>query len=45
MDYRAPICLHIEYEWADAGKVKTRPALLKALQESTRALRRWLASA
>jgi len=43
--YRSPVCLHIEFDWSDKGKSKTRAALLDALQESTRALRRWLAEA
>lgn len=45
MGYRTPVCLHIEFDWSDKGKSKTRAALLQALQESTRALRRWLAEA
>ena len=40
--YRAPVSLHIEFDWTDGGKSKTRPALLKALQESARVLRHWL---
>jgi L-ribulose-5-phosphate 3-epimerase len=43
--YRAPVCLHIEFDWSDKGKSKTRAALLQALQESTQVLRRWLAQA
>jgi hypothetical protein len=35
--------MHIEFDWADGGKSKTRAALLKALQESARVLRSWLA--
>jgi sugar phosphate isomerase/epimerase len=42
MDYRAPVSLHIEFDWADGGKSKTRPTLVKALQESAQVLRRWL---
>ena len=45
MGYRTPVCLHIEFDWSDKGKSKTRAALLQALQESTRVLRRWLAEA
>ncbi len=45
MGYRAPISLHIEFDWSDGGKSRTRPALLKAVQESARVLRGWLASA
>jgi sugar phosphate isomerase/epimerase len=44
LGYRAPVSMHIEFDWADGGKSKTRPALLKALQESAQALRRWLAT-
>ena len=44
MGYRAPVSLHIEFDWNDGGKSKTRSALLKALQESARVLRRWLAA-
>jgi sugar phosphate isomerase/epimerase len=44
MGYQAPVSLHIEYDWSNAGKSKTRAALLKALQDSARMLRRWLAT-
>ena len=44
IDYRAPVCLHIEFDWSDKGKSKTRTALLGALQESTRVLRHWLSA-
>lgn len=40
--YHAPISLHIEFDWTDKGKTKTRAALLKALTESTAVLRQWL---
>ena len=43
--YRPPVCLHIEFDWSDKGKSKTRAALLQALQESIKVLRRWLAEA
>jgi sugar phosphate isomerase/epimerase len=43
MNYRAPISLHLEYDWG--GPQKTRPALVKALRESSRKLRGWLAEA
>jgi sugar phosphate isomerase/epimerase len=43
--YNASISLHIEFDWSDKGKSKTRPALLKALKDSARVLRRWLAEA
>ena len=42
--YRAPVCLHIEFDWSDKGKTKTRAALAQALQESGQVLRRWLAT-
>jgi len=45
MDYRAPISLHIEFDWAGQGKAKTRAALVKALGESAQVLRQWLADA
>jgi sugar phosphate isomerase/epimerase len=45
MGYRAPISLHIEFDWTEKGKSKTRAALVKALQESSQVLRRWLAEA
>jgi sugar phosphate isomerase/epimerase len=44
MGYRMPISLHVEFDWTDGGKTKTRPALLKALQDSGRMLRRWLSA-
>jgi L-ribulose-5-phosphate 3-epimerase len=40
--YNAPICLHIEFDWDDKGRTRTRVALLKALIDSTTVLRRWL---
>ena len=43
--YHAPISLHLEYEWQQNGKTKTRNALLHALKESSTVLRRWLAEA
>jgi len=45
LGYRAPISLHIEFDWTDKGKSKTRAALIRALKESTRVLRQWLAEA
>jgi L-ribulose-5-phosphate 3-epimerase len=45
LKYQAPVSLHIEFDWTDGGKSKTRAALVKALQDSSRVLRRWLASA
>ena len=45
MGYHAPVSLHIEFDWTGGGKSKTRAALVKALQESSRTLKRWLISA
>lgn len=44
MGYRAPLSMHIEYDWAPEGK-KTREGLLKALKESRQVLGEWLAKA
>lgn len=44
MGYHAPVSLHIEFDWDDGGKSRTRPVLLKALKDSSRVLRRWLVS-
>jgi len=44
LGYRAPISMHIEFDWSGGGKVKTRAALAKALQESAQVLRRWLST-
>lgn len=43
MHYQAPISLHIEFDWSDQGKAKTRAALVSALRQSGRMLRQWLA--
>ena len=42
LGYRAPISVHIEFDWTDKGKSKTRAALVSALQQSSRVLRAWL---
>jgi sugar phosphate isomerase/epimerase len=42
MGYRAPICLHVEFDWTEKGKSKTREALVKALRDSSRVLKQWL---
>lgn len=42
--YQAPISLHIEYEGGPESQPETRPALLKAVKESLRVLRQWLAA-
>jgi sugar phosphate isomerase/epimerase len=41
MNYRAPLSMHIEFNWAPEGN-KTRPLLLQALKESRRVLGQWL---
>ena len=43
--YHAPISMHIEFDWTDKGQAKTRAALVKALQDSSRVLKQWLAEA
>ncbi len=45
MGYRAPLSIHIEFNWALPGEGKTRAALLQTLQHSVRTLRSWLARA
>ena len=45
MGYGAPISLHLEFDWTDQGRTKTREALVKALRDSARVLRQWLATA
>lgn len=42
MQYQAPVSLHVEFDWTDHGKSKTRSGLVKALQNSGRVLRSWL---
>jgi L-ribulose-5-phosphate 3-epimerase len=45
MGYRAPVSLHIEFNWSERGKRKTRAALVKAVRSSATVLRGWLAGA
>ena len=45
MGYTAPFSIHIEFDWSDKGRDKTRAALLKALKASVGALRQWVAKA
>jgi len=45
MGCHAPFCLHIEFDWSDKGKNKTRAALVKALEGRRRVLKEWLAAA
>jgi sugar phosphate isomerase/epimerase len=40
--YRNPFSLHIEFDWDNGGKDRSRAALLKALQHSNRKLREWI---
>ena len=40
--YDAPVCMHIEFDWTEGGKNKTREGLLGALKESATMLRGWL---
>lgn len=41
LKYRAPYCLHIEYDWSGKGRQKTRAALTSALKESGNVIRAW----
>lgn len=43
--YKVPISLHIEFDWSEKGKKKTREQLARVLRENTRTLRDWLAAA
>ncbi len=43
--YLGPVSLHIEFEWTDKGKSKTRAALVQTLRDSSRVLKQWLAAA
>jgi sugar phosphate isomerase/epimerase len=45
MGYNAPISMHIEFDWTEKGKTKSREALVKTLKESGAVLRKWLAEA
>jgi sugar phosphate isomerase/epimerase len=45
MGYQAPISLHVEFDWSQKGKSRTRAVLVKALQQSGGVLKRWLAEA
>jgi sugar phosphate isomerase/epimerase len=40
MNYRAPLCIHIEYPWAPEGK-KTRAAMIDAMQKSRCVVEQW----
>ncbi len=41
--YKAPVSLHIEFDWDEGGKSRNRARLLKTLKESTTVIRRWFA--
>jgi len=43
MNYRAPLSMHIEYDWAK-GQPKTRELMVKTLKESRQTLARWIAA-
>lgn len=45
MGYRAPISLHIEFDWESGGKDRTRENLARVLRNSHAVLRKWLAEA
>lgn len=42
VDYSAPISLHIEFDWSDKGKAKTRERMVRTLRENNAVLKRWL---
>ncbi|OGV60969.1 MAG: hypothetical protein A2283_09970 [Lentisphaerae bacterium RIFOXYA12_FULL_48_11] len=42
MNYNEPFSMHIEFEWAEKGKPKTREALVNTLSESRQMLRKWM---
>jgi len=42
LQYKAPISLHIEFDWNQKGKQQNRAALLAALRQSVQVLRGWL---
>ena len=45
MNLIAPMSLHIEFDWTDGGKNKTREGLLAAAKASNETLHKWLAEA
>ena len=45
MNYQAPLSIHIEFDWTDGGKRKTKEALIEALAETGRVVREWVAGA
>jgi sugar phosphate isomerase/epimerase len=42
LGYKAPVSMHIEYDWSAGGKAQTRAALLQVLHKSAQVLRGWL---
>ena len=40
--YRAPISLHVEYDWYEGGKDRTRQRLFQALKDDHSVLKSWL---
>jgi len=45
MNYHEPVSLHVEFEWSDHGRRKTRAELARALKSSGHVVRRWLEAA
>jgi sugar phosphate isomerase/epimerase len=45
LPYRGPISLHVEYDWDDKGKLRTREHLLTMLKSDLAVLRGWLREA
>lgn len=43
LGYRRPFSLHIEYEWMEKGKPKTREAMLEVLKKSRQTVLQWCA--
>lgn len=43
--YKAPFSLHIEFDWDEGGKSKSRASLVKTLRESAAVLKRWFTEA
>ena len=42
--YDAPISLHVEYDWDEGGKARTRERLLKSLQSDLAVLKTWFSA-
>jgi sugar phosphate isomerase/epimerase len=45
LNYSAPYSLHIEFDWSQGGKTKTKAALIEALRASAETLRQWARAA